>query len=304
MGCGLNWENNSLYKVADTKVGTLIAEIMREFMEHLRMDYSLSVFIPECSISPERLNKEEILSKCGIKNPQLFQEMPLMYYVLYFFIYNLISNPENEKFFADIDGKEIEKNSEQIIENNLRNYYAQKSYQNDNIEEVQLKEDIKPNITNNTTNTNNMEKAEQRKEQQQESKPKEKKKKSMTEDDLDSGSGKRNKSLEFEDYSSKQSGKNKLDNFGEKQQTNVESSQKPNDKNFSQTQKNFSQNHNINNAEEIDEEIMVDIEESNENFSDKRFIGSANSISQSGPDFSVNSKDLEKKYQYIEQVQK
>jgi hypothetical protein len=127
MGCGLNWENTALYKVADTKVGTLIAEIIREFMEHLRMDYSLSVFIPECSISPERLNKEEILSKCGIKNPQLFSELPLFYYILYFFIYNLISNPENEKFFSDIEGKEIEKNSEQIIENNLRNYYAQKN---------------------------------------------------------------------------------------------------------------------------------------------------------------------------------
>ena len=135
MGCGLNWENSSLYKVADTKIGTLIAEIMREFMEHLRMDYSLSVFIPECSISPERLNKEEILSKCGVKNPQFFSELPLIYYIIYFFIYNLISNPENEKFFADIDGKyifiqlgkEIEKNSEQIVENNLRNYYAQKN---------------------------------------------------------------------------------------------------------------------------------------------------------------------------------
>ena len=74
-------------------------------------------------------------------------------------------------------GKEIEKNSEQIIENNLRNYYAQKNvfsilklYQNNNIERL---------------------------EQQQEIKPKEKRKKSMTEDDLDGG--KRNKSLDFED---------------------------------------------------------------------------------------------------------
>ena len=91
-------------------------------------------------------------------------------------------------------GKEIEKNSEQIIENNLRNYYAQKNvfsilfqFNSDNIEEVQLKEDIKPNQNNNI----------ERLEQQQEIKPKEKRKKSMTEDDLDGG--KRNKSLDFED---------------------------------------------------------------------------------------------------------
>jgi hypothetical protein len=56
---------------------------------------------------------------------------------------------------------------------------------------VQLKEDIKTNQQTNV-NTNNIEKIEENKQQ-----PKEKKKKSYTEDDLDSG--KRNKSLEFED---------------------------------------------------------------------------------------------------------
>jgi len=69
------------------------------------------------------------------------------------------------------------------------------------------------------------------------------------------------------------------------------------------TSKNNNQNNNIN-IEEIDEEIVIDPEESAENFSDKRFIGSGNSISQSGPDLSANSKDLEKKYQYIEPVNK
>jgi len=304
MGCGLSWENNSLYKVADTKVGTLIAEIMREFMEYLRMDYSLSVFIPECSISPERLNKEEILSKCGIKNPQLFSELPLFYYILYFFIYNLISNPENEKFFADIDGKEIEKNSEQIIENNLRNYYAQKNFNNENVEEVALKEDIRTNqgnTNNNNMNNNNIERMEA---QQETTKPKEKKKKSFTEDDLDSGSGKRNKSLEFEDYSNQKSGKSKLDNLD----NNPPQKSKINDANQKLSNagpnKNTNQNNNIN-IEEIDEEIFIDPEESNEAFSDKRFIASGNSISQSGgPDLSVSSKDLEKKYQYIEPINK
>ena len=104
MGCGLKWENTQLYKVADTKIGTLTAELIREFMEYLRMDYSLSVFIPECSISPERLKKEEILGKLGIKNPELFGELPTLYYIMYYFMYSLIS-PENEKFFDGIDCK-------------------------------------------------------------------------------------------------------------------------------------------------------------------------------------------------------
>jgi len=197
----------------------------------------------------------------------------------------LISNPKNEEFFADITGGDIEKNSEQIIENNLRGYYAQKNFNNDNIEEVQLKEDIKTN--QNAANVAN----EERKE-----KPKEKKKKSLTEDDIDSG--KRNKSLEFEDYSNaKKSNKNKLDTFDNKTEAATKQSTEKN----LPLKENINQNNNIN-IEEIDEEIVIDPEESAEAFSDKRFIGSGNSISQSGPDLSVSSKDLEKKYQYIEPV--
>ena len=78
-GCGLKWENPTLYKILETKIGTLLAEIIREFMEYFRMDYSLSIFIPECGISPERLNKKEILSKLGI-----------------------FSNPQNDKFIAGL----------------------------------------------------------------------------------------------------------------------------------------------------------------------------------------------------------
>lgn len=104
MGCGLKWENTLLYKVADTKLGTLTAELIREFMEYLRMDYSLSVFIPECSISPERLKKEEILGKLGIRHPELFGDLPILYYIMYYFMYSLIG-PENEKFFDNLDRK-------------------------------------------------------------------------------------------------------------------------------------------------------------------------------------------------------
>jgi len=122
----------------------------------------------------------------------------------------------------------------------------------------------------------------------------------MTEDDLDSG--KRNKSLEFEDYSSKKnnSSLNKLDNMDSQKSVKEVKEKQNNDKNVQA--KNTSQNNNIN-IEEIDEEILIDPEESIENFSDKRFIGSGTSISQSGgPDLSVSSKEMEKKYQYIEPV--
>jgi len=120
MGCGLKWENTLLYKVADTKMGTLTAELIREYMEYLRMDYSLSVFIPECSISPERLKKEEILGKLGVKSQELFGELPTLYYIMYYFMYSLIS-PENEKFFDGISCKYYIKFNTYFYYNSSRN---------------------------------------------------------------------------------------------------------------------------------------------------------------------------------------
>lgn len=96
-GCGFKWENKLLYKASETKIGVLIAEIMREFMEHLRMDYSLSVFIPEFSIPPERLKKEEIFAKLGLDSSFLknFNDLPTIYLIIQFFIESIFRNPES-----------------------------------------------------------------------------------------------------------------------------------------------------------------------------------------------------------------
>jgi hypothetical protein len=95
MGCGFKWENPLLYKITESKTGTLISELIREFMEYLKMDYSLSVFIPECSISPERLRREELLAKLGLKGSNANNEtQPLIYFILFYFIESLNNNSE------------------------------------------------------------------------------------------------------------------------------------------------------------------------------------------------------------------
>lgn len=144
MGCGLKWENPSLYKISDTKCGTLVAELMREFMEFFKMDYSLSVFIPECSISPERLKREEIFAKLGLKSNSVISEFPMLYFILHYFCESLIIHPE--KVYDSINNSrillfinlvhDIEKTTDEIIENNLRNYYAFQNNQNEQ-EEIQ-----------------------------------------------------------------------------------------------------------------------------------------------------------------------
>ena len=197
-GCGLKWENKTLYKILETKIGTLLAEIIREFMEYFRMDYSLSIFIPECGISPERLNRKEILGKLGIMNNPSNDKftaglhLPLLYYIINYFISELKENPNKvidsiKKYQSDIEAK-----SDELIENNMTEYFKNQKMEEENIplsnnsretnppkkeekkEEIKdevLKEEKKEEIKNEIKE----EKKEAKKEEKKEEIPKEKK---------------------------------------------------------------------------------------------------------------------------------
>ena len=149
-GCGLKWENKTLYKILETKIGTLLAEIIREFMEYFRMDYSLSIFIPECGISPERLNRKEILGKLGImSNPQNDKftaglHLPLLYYIINYFISELKENPNKvidsiKKYQNDIEAK-----SDELIENNMTEYFKNQKIEEENIPLSNNSRDVNP----------------------------------------------------------------------------------------------------------------------------------------------------------------
>jgi hypothetical protein len=137
-GCGLKWENKTLYKILETKIGTLLAEIIREFMEYFRMDYSLSIFIPECGISPERLNRKEILGKLGImSNPSNDKftaglHLPLLYYIINYFIAELKANPDKVIDSIKKSQNDLESKTDEIIENNLSEF-AKNQKEEDNI---------------------------------------------------------------------------------------------------------------------------------------------------------------------------
>jgi lisH domain-containing protein FOPNL len=126
MGCGLKWENVNLYKISETKSGFLIAELIRDFMESLKMDYSLSVFISESNISPEKLKKNEMFYKMGLKLDYMknFGEIPIMYFILYFFLESLANNPNKVyESFSNISFGNIEKTIDDLIDNNLRIFF-------------------------------------------------------------------------------------------------------------------------------------------------------------------------------------
>jgi len=104
-GCGLKWENPNLYKIKETSMGGLTAEMIREYMEYFRMDYSLSVFIPECSISPERLKKEEIHARLGLNLNGFNTDLPFLYFIINYFMESIQTNPEKVFQFLNKLGK-------------------------------------------------------------------------------------------------------------------------------------------------------------------------------------------------------
>lgn len=66
-GCGFQWENPLAPKIVETTEGMLCIDIIREFLEFYRMDYTLSTFLPECSLSQEPKTRQELEDKIGLQ---------------------------------------------------------------------------------------------------------------------------------------------------------------------------------------------------------------------------------------------
>ena len=275
-GCGLKWENKTLYKILETKIGTLLAEIIREFMEYFRMDYSLSIFIPECGISPERLNRKEILGKLGImNNPQNDKftaglHLPLLYYIINYFISELKENPNKvidsiKKYQNDIEAK-----SDELIENNMTEYFKNQKLEEENIPLSNNSRDVNP------PSGKSDEKKEEKKEEIKEEIPKEKKEEVKNE-------------IKEE----------KIEVKKEEKKEEI-----PKEKKEEKKQEKKNGGNDVQNYDDIAEDIDIDdIEELSANKNSGNY-NSSQTISQSqGGDNTVDSHVLEN-YNYVEQNEK
>jgi len=282
-GCGLKWENKTLYKILETKIGTLLAEIIREFMEYFRMDYSLSIFIPECGISPERLNRKEILGKLGImSNPQNDKftaglHLPLLYYIINYFISELKENPNKvidsiKKYQNDIEAK-----SDELIENNMTEYFKNQKIEEENIP-----------LSNNSRDVNPPSKKEEKKEEEKKEEKKEEEKKE------EKNEIKQEKNEIKEQKEQKEEGVKKKEE--KKEDKKEEKKEKKSDK------KNGG--NDIQNIDDIVEDIDIDdIDDLSANKNSGNY-NSSQTISQSqGGDNTVDSHLLEN-YNYVEQNEK
>ena len=271
-GCGLKWENKTLYKILETKIGTLLAEIIREFMEYFRMDYSLSIFIPECGISPERLNRKEILGKLGIMNNPSNDKftaglhLPLLYYIINYFISELKENPNKvidsiKKYQNDIEAK-----SDELIENNMTEYFKNQKMEEENIP-----------LSNNSRETNPPKK-EEKKEEIKDEVLKEEKKEEI-----------KNEIKEEKKEAKKEEKKEEI----------------PKEKKEEKKQEKKNGGNDVQNYDDIIEDIpdIEDIEELSANKNSGNY-NSSQTISQSqGGDNTVDSHVLEN-YNYVEQNEK
>ena len=280
-GCGLKWENKTLYKILETKIGTLLAEIIREFMEYFRMDYSLSIFIPECGISPERLNRKEILGKLGImSNPANDKftaglHLPLLYYIINYFISELKANPDKVIDSIKKSQNDLESKTDEIIEKNLSEFSKNQKIEEENIplsnnsREQNINNINAPNLNQNTN------KAEISSD--------------MKKDNLNKES-------------------NKIDEKNEEiEPKKIENDKKKNDKDKEENKsdKNKESKNETQSIEEIGEEI-IDIEDINDSLNNKNSgnYNSSQTISVSqGHDNTVDSHQLEN-YNYIEENEK
>ena len=280
-GCGLKWENKTLYKILETKIGTLLAEIIREFMEYFRMDYSLSIFIPECGISPERLNRKEILGKLGImSNPQNDKftaglHLPLLYYIINYFISELKENPNKvidsiKKYQNDIEAK-----SDELIENNMTEYFKNQKIEEENIP-----------LSNNSRDVNPPSKKEEKKEEEKKEEKKEEEKK----EEKNEIKQEKNEIKEQKEEGVKKKEEKKEDKKEEKKEKKADKKNGGND---------------IQNYDDIVEDI-ADIEDIDDLSANKNSgnYNSSQTISQSqGGDNTVDSHLLEN-YNYVEQNEK
>ena len=271
-GCGLKWENKTLYKILETKIGTLLAEIIREFMEYFRMDYSLSIFIPECGISPERLNRKEILGKLGIvPNPQNDKftaglHLPLLYYIINYFISELKENPNKvidsiKKYQNDIEAK-----SDELIENNMTEYFKVQKIEEENIP-----------TSNNSRDVNPPTKKEEKKEEEKKEEIKEEKKEEKNE--------------------IKEEKKEEIKEEKKEDKKDKKEDKKPEKKNGGKE---------VQHIDNIEEDIMNDFDDLDDLSANKNSgnYNSSQTISQSqGGDNTVDSHLLET-YNYVEQNEK
>lgn len=62
-----HWENPMAKKILSTASGVICAELIKDFLECYKLDYTISVYMPEVNLNQqEAMSKEELMQKVGL----------------------------------------------------------------------------------------------------------------------------------------------------------------------------------------------------------------------------------------------
>ena len=76
----MHWENPLAQKVLETTESALAADLIREYLEFYRLDYTLSIMIPEAGLKQDPLNREGLVRNAEVQNSN--ENEPLLVQIL------------------------------------------------------------------------------------------------------------------------------------------------------------------------------------------------------------------------------
>jgi len=73
----MHWQNKNALQATQTQNGILMAELIREYLEFYKLDYTKQIFVPETNLERHPTSINDVLAmRAGINEPQ--EEKPLL----------------------------------------------------------------------------------------------------------------------------------------------------------------------------------------------------------------------------------
>jgi hypothetical protein len=67
---GFQWANPVAGKIHEDPDAKLMAFLIKDYLEHYKMDYTMSVYLPEVAMQGQQVSKQELAKKSGIEECQ------------------------------------------------------------------------------------------------------------------------------------------------------------------------------------------------------------------------------------------
>ena len=93
---GFALENPLASKLMESPDGLMCAELIREFLEFYRMDYTLQVFVPECNLPADNKVREKLEAKLGLKRLSENPTVPILIQIVQMVQQQSMALPQRE----------------------------------------------------------------------------------------------------------------------------------------------------------------------------------------------------------------